>query len=235
MQFNYRGAGIALKDFIKIALLEIAFYISIVYSRFTYINSGSDIMGNGNTVYIDTNDNLSQYKLNTEIYNLIKNIKKKYSRISVVCIGTDRSTGDSFGPLVGYLLSKYSIYKFDLYGTIHEPVHALNLEETIKKIDSENTLVIAVDASVGRTDYIGRIGIGYGPICPGSGVGKRLPEIGDISICGIVAMSGFMPIAMLQNARLGTVYNMAEKTVHAITYVLYKLQLENKRKSAKYA
>lgn len=192
-------------------------------------------MGNENTIYIDSKENLCQYKLNLGIYNLIKNIKKEYKRIAVVCVGTDRSTGDSFGPLVGYLLSKYTIYQFDLYGTIHDPVHALNLEETTKKIDIDTTLVIAVDASVGFLDYIGHIGIGYGPLRPGSGVGKKLPEVGDISICGIVALSGFMPITMLQNARLSTVFNMAEKTVHAITYVLYKQQLENKNKKAIYA
>ena len=59
-----------------------------------------------------------------------------------------------------------------MYGTIEEPVHAMNLAETMDKIDKENTLVIAVDASVGKAEHIGHIGICEGSIKPGSGVGK---------------------------------------------------------------
>jgi len=52
------------------------------------------------------------------------------------------------------MLSKCKIYDFDVYGTIVEPVHALNLKETMDKIDTSNTLVIAVDASIGSIEHI---------------------------------------------------------------------------------
>lgn len=181
------------------------------------------------TIYINMKDDYAQYELNNSIYSMVKNIDKTYKRIAILCIGTDRSTGDSFGPLVGYMLSKYTIYDFDVYGTIHEPVHALNLEETIKKIDINNTLVIAIDSSVGYSEYVGYIGVKYGAICPGSGVGKILPAVGDIAISGIVALSGFAPLIMLQSAPLGMVYTMAEKAARSINYVLYKEQLANKK------
>jgi len=180
-------------------------------------------------VYVNTSDKMCQYRLNQEAYNLINQLDKEYNRIAVVCIGTDRSTGDSFGPLVGFMLSKCRIYDFDVYGTIEEPVHAMNLKETLEKIDIENTLVIAVDASIGRIEHIGHIGLSNGPIKPGSGVGKNLPEVGDISFSGVVTIGGIMPQIMLQNTSLGLVYKMAEITANSIKYVLYKKQLEPQR------
>ena len=182
-----------------------------------------------NSIYIDSKDRRAQYELNNCIYELIEKIPKSYKKISVICIGTDKSTGDSYGPLVGYLLSKYTLYEFDLYGTLHDPVHALTLEKAIQQINLEETLVIAIDSSVGYSEYVGYIGVKYGAITPGSGVGKKLPSIGDIAISGIVAISGLAPLLMLQSASLGMVYTMAEKTTHAITYSLYKQQIEKRK------
>ncbi|NLZ74034.1 MAG: spore protease YyaC [Bacteroidales bacterium] len=181
-----------------------------------------------NSIYINTKDKTAQYEMNHVIHTMVKRINKSYKRIAVICIGTDRSTGDSYGPLVGYILSKYTIYSFDLYGTIYEPVHALTLEKTIYKIRQEDTLVLAIDSSVGLSDYVGCIGLKYGAIQPGSGVGKNLPPVGDIAISGVVALSGFAPLIMLQSASLGMVYKMAEKTAMAISYLLYKEQIETK-------
>lgn len=182
-------------------------------------------------VYVNTNEKMCQYRLNQETYNLILQMDKQYKRIAVVCIGTDRSTGDSFGPLVGFMLSKYSMYDFDVYGTIVEPVHAMNLAETMEKIDTENTLVIAVDASIGRIEHIAHIGLSNASIKPGSGVGKDLPAVGDVSFSGVVTMGGIMPQIMLQNTSLGLVYKMAEITANSIKHVLYKQQLEPQRTS----
>ncbi len=175
-------------------------------------------------IYVDTNEKMCQYRLNQEAVNLIQGINKQYKRIAIVCIGTDRSTGDSFGPLVGFMLSRYKIYDFDVYGTIEEPVHAMNLTETMDKIDKENTLVIAVDASVGKVEHIGHIGLCEGSIKPGSGVGKDLPAVGDVSFSGVVTLGGIMPHIMLQNTSLGLVYKMAEITANSIKHVLYKQQ-----------
>lgn len=180
-------------------------------------------------VYVNTSDKMCQYRLNQEAYKLINQVEKKYNRIAIVCIGTDRSTGDCYGPLVGFMLSKCKIYDFDVYGTIENPVHAMNLKETIEKIDTENTLVVAVDASIGRIEHIAHIGLSNTPIKPGSGVGKDLPEVGDISFSGVVTMAGIMPQIMLQNTSLGLVYKMAEITANSIKYVLYKQQLEPQR------
>lgn len=182
-----------------------------------------------NKVYINVHERICQFRLNQELYKVASSLNKEYNKIAVIGIGTDRSTGDSFGPLVGYMLSKCTIYDVDVFGTILDPVHALNLSQTMENIDQSNTLVIAVDACTGKSDHIGHIMLCDEPVKPGSGVGKDLPPVGDISLSGIVTMAGFMPIVMLQNTSLGLVYQMAEVTANAIKYVLYKQQIEPKR------
>jgi putative sporulation protein YyaC len=185
-----------------------------------------------NTVYYDSSESLVQWKLNETLYRLI-NESGKTGGISIICIGTDRSTGDSYGPLTGHMLSKINFCDFDLYGTFKEPVHALTLPKTLERIDLEHSLIIAVDASVGAPDYVGHIGMGLEPIKPGSGLGKELPPVGDISITGIAAAGGFAPFLMLQNASLGLIYNMAEKTFFAIQAALYRLRLEQRLPACK--
>lgn len=179
-------------------------------------------MGSRNTL-IDSRDKLCQFILNKKLLELVQGIDKPYSRVAVVCIGTDTCTGDTYGPLVGTFLSRWSIYDFDLYGTIHRPVHAKNLLEALEKIDTEHTLVLAVDSSLGLHSHIGRINIGNSPLKPGSGLGKSLPEVGDIHIEGIVNISGFLPMLVLQTTRLSLVYSMAEITARSIQYVLFRL------------
>jgi len=129
-----------------------------------------------------------------------------------ICIGTDRSTGDSLGPLVGSLLSKDAPSHIHVFGTLEEPVHALNLQSTIHRIrrDHPDAHVIAVDACLGQHKSVGLIQVGLGPVRPGAGVNKKLPEIGQIHVTGIVNVSGFMEYFVLQNTRLSLVMKMAE-------------------------
>lgn len=180
------------------------------------------------TFYFDSSEKLVQWKLNETLYRLINESHKSFGRITVVCIGTDRSTGDSYGPLTGHMLSRIDFCDFDLYGTFKEPVHALTLTRTLELVDFTHSLVIAVDASVGAPEFVGHIGISTDPIKPGSGLGKNLPPVGDISITGIAAAGGIAPFLMLQNASLGMIYNMAEKTYIAIQTALYRLKLEKR-------
>ena len=181
-----------------------------------------------NTVYFNTAEQYVQWKLNSAMLELIRGVNKPYSDIAVVCIGTDRSTGDSFGPLTGHMLSRLSLIDFSLFGTLEKPVHALSLPEVIERLDVGRSLVVAVDAGVGDAGMVGSIGVGYEPVRPGSGLGKTLPSIGDISVTGIVAMGGLAPFIMLQNAPLGMVYRMAEKAFFAIQYALRMVQLERR-------
>jgi putative sporulation protein YyaC len=133
-------------------------------------------------------------------------------RVVIVCVGTDRSTGDSLGPLVGTHLHKFRSSHFDLFGTLENPVHAMNLEETLLEIDRtvRRPFIIGIDACLGQVASVGCIQVGDGPVRPGAGVNKELPPVGDIHITGIVNVGGFMEYFVLQNTRLHLVMRMAD-------------------------
>lgn len=144
--------------------------------------------------------------------------------IVFVCIGTDRSTGDSLGPLVGTFLERSYLPNTYVYGTLDQPVHALNLEQTLEHLANQhpNAIVVAVDACLGKPKSIGFIEIGTGSIRPGAGVNKDLPAVGDFHITGIVNISGFMEFMVLQNTRLKIVMRMAEIIAEAIKEMCQK-------------
>lgn len=144
--------------------------------------------------------------------------------IVVVCVGTDRSTGDSLGPFIGTSLVKHQCAgllrsNITVYGTLDEPVHALNLDHFVQSIQKKDKSVstIAVDACLGRAQNIGFISLKRGPLKPGTGVNKTLPMVGDYHIIGVVNVSGFMEHVVLQNTRLSLVVQMAEVVASAIT------------------
>lgn len=141
--------------------------------------------------------------------------------VAIVCIGTDRSTGDSLGPLVGMKLAEKRLTRFHIYGTLADPVHAVNLTEKLKTIhqDHQNPFIIAIDACLGRTKSVGSFQIGKGPLKPGAGVQKNLPEVGDVHINGIVNVSGFMEYFVLQNTRLNLVMSMSNVLAEGLLHL----------------
>ncbi|MEA1009958.1 spore protease YyaC [Bacillus cereus] len=143
----------------------------------------------------------------------------------LVCIGTDRSTGDALGPLVGTKLEQVEVKNFQVFGTLDEPIHALNLEEKIQNIQKENptAFIIAVDACLGKSQSIGSITTGKGPSKPGAAMNKKLPAVGDLHIHGIVNLNGFMEFFVLQNTRLSLVMKMADVIAQSIKETDQKL------------
>ncbi|HFU7089357.1 TPA: spore protease YyaC [Bacillus cereus] len=143
---------------------------------------------------------------------------KTHIPIILICIGTDRSTGDALGPLVGTKLEQVGIKNFQVFGTLDDPVHALNLEEKLQNIQKDNptSFIIAVDACLGKSQSIGSITTGMGPSKPGAAMNKKLPAVGDLHIHGIVNLNGFMEFFVLQNTRLSLVMKMADVIAQSI-------------------
>jgi putative sporulation protein YyaC len=165
-------------------------------------------------VYIDSNSRHSREQFCEALKRQLKEVDKAYDEICVACIGTDRSTGDSLGPLVGYKLQNS---KVKVVGTLDNPLHAKNLPDF--KV-SASTLVIAVDACLGKMGQVGLITVNKGSIKPGSGVNKDIAPVGDIAIAGIVNFGGYMDFLVLQNTRLSTVMKMADIISEGLKTVL---------------
>lgn len=144
--------------------------------------------------------------------------------IVIVCIGTDRSTGDSLGPLVGMHLQKLRSSFIHVYGTIAEPVHALNLTDTINHIHTtyKNPFIIGIDACLGQSSSVGYIQADLGPVRPGAGVNKDLPPIGSMHITAVVNVGGFMEYFVLQNTRLHLVMSMSDIISQCLYFAIAK-------------
>lgn len=135
------------------------------------------------------------------------------NKVMFVCIGTDRSTGDSLGPLVGSFLKKKG-YR-NVIGTINNLVHAKNLYEKLSEVPI-NKKVIVIDSMLGKVDSIGKFYVIDGGLKPGAGVGKELDAVGDYSISGVVNVGGFLSQQVLQYTELSLVLKMAEEITEAI-------------------
>ena len=134
----------------------------------------------------------------------------------LLCIGTDRVTGDCFGPLVGTRLTEIHRINSFVYGTLNNPVTALNLMQTVAfiKLRHPNHSILAIDSSLGKESEVGTIRVIADGIYPGAATGKRLPKVGDISLTATVA-----PLAnssLLYGVKLGLVHNLAVTAANAI-------------------
>lgn len=179
--------------------------------------------------YINSN---SKFAL-SEFYNLVFNCLSANNVLNkdliILCIGTDRSTGDSLGPIVGHkLLPMIKTHdNINLFGTLENPVHAKNLEKHIKTINNsyDNPFIIAIDSSLGKQTHVGYLSIENSSLKPGAGVNKSLPAVGDVSITGIVNISGMLEYMVLQSTRLSLVITMADiiyKSLYLSIYRLYR-------------
>ena len=138
--------------------------------------------------------------------------RRHKKKLVFLCIGTDRSTGDSLGPLIGYKLKQERRRGTLVFGTLDRPVHAMNLEHYVQVLKNgyPDALVVAVDASVGDESHVGYVTLGRGSLKPGLGVCKELHAVGDLFITGIVAGCSHYDPMMLQSIRLALVMQLAD-------------------------
>lgn len=138
-----------------------------------------------------------------------------------VFIGTDRSTGDALGPLAGTYFKAANPRHIHVYGTIHDPVHAVNLKESLMNIyeKHDRPYLIAIDACLGKDSSVGSIIAENKPLKPGLALNKQLPQVGDMNITGVVNVSGFMEHTVLQNTRLSLVMDMAEEIARMLKHI----------------
>ncbi|WP_068776492.1 spore protease YyaC [Paenibacillus sp. FJAT-26967] len=177
------------------------------------------------SIKLPHSDNRTPEMLAAYFTSILKKLPS-YQPIVIVCVGTDRSTGDSLGPLVGSNLKKRGNHSYSLYGTLDEPVHAINLADTLTTIGDSyrQPFIVAIDACLGQVSSVGSIQVGHGPLKPGAGVNKELPAVGDIHVTGIVNVGGFMEYFVLQNTRLSLVMNMSDVIASSLHQALYTVR-----------
>jgi len=166
-----------------------------------------------NIRYIDAMSHNAAEQFKEIFLDSIKYKLEGHSHLIFLCIGTDRATGDSLGPITGHkLISSIHVKDVTVFGTLEKPVHAKNINQTLDFIQAayEKPYIAAIDACLGKPESVGFITIGDGPVNPGAGLSKTLPTVGHLSITGIVNVATGMDFAVLQNTRLHLVMKMAE-------------------------
>ncbi len=107
----------------------------------------------------------------------------------ILCIGSPKVPGDSFGPVTGKLLTENFRIPTKVYGTCDFPVHALNLVAEVEKIRliHPGRKIIAVDSAICPGIKTGTLSAFPGGIRPGLATGKELGTVGDWSLTATVA------------------------------------------------
>lgn len=173
---------------------------------------------------INKKSQIQYNKFICEFYRELEEKEKCKSNIVFLCIGTDRITGDCFGPIVGDKL-QYENKFCDVYGTLSAPVCASNLNDKINEIyfKHENPFIIAIDAALSKEEYVGKVFVKNDPLTLGKGIGKNIAQVGDISIKAIVGKKEKTKkknMQILQNVSLNMVMNLADMVSSGIAEVL---------------
>ncbi|MEJ8306063.1 spore protease YyaC [Saccharibacillus sacchari] len=129
-----------------------------------------------------------------------------------LCIGTDRSSGDAFGPLVGSQL-KAAGFPY-VIGTLEEPCDATNLELVVAALPA-GLKIIAFDACLGKPGSIGKLLATRTALTPAGSMKGSFAPVGDYSIAAVVNIHGPKPYQALQTASLGLVLQLVRQTVEA--------------------
>ncbi|THF77508.1 spore protease YyaC [Cohnella fermenti] len=132
--------------------------------------------------------------------------------IRFLCIGTDRSTGDSLGPWVGTMLRERGFGR--VHGTLEAPCDADRLPAEIASLTAGEP-VVAIDACLGRPENVGRCLLAEGPLQPARSVGGSFPPVGAYSVAAVVNAVGPKPYWTLQTTSLYRVLTMAEEIANA--------------------
>jgi len=158
-----------------------------------------------------------------EFVNKLKEVLSNTSReVIFLCVGSDRSTGDSLGPLVGTMLKETDL-PFPVYGTLEKPVHALNINKILKEINQTHNdpFILGIDACLGDERQIGFIFLKEGSLIPGMAVNKKLPHVGKYHMKAVVNyLDPLSPVQSLNNTRLFTVMTIAEVMTKIITHAV---------------
>ena len=151
--------------------------------------------------------------------NYQKNESEKIPKSKVfLCLGSDKLIFDSLGPLTGTLLKNQKDFPHYVYGTMAEPVTALQVEKAIRFIRSFHygSEVIVIDSAIGKKEEIGSIKFFNRGLRPALGVDKEMAVVGDKSIMGIVTTKEAVKDMNTCNVKLQDVFLMAKKVVEKI-------------------
>ena len=140
----------------------------------------------------------------------------------VICIGSDRVSGDMLGPMVGSSLREEYRLPCPVYGYVGESVNGLNLEEYLKMIGARHrgSSIIAVDAALGKASDVGTVRLKRGGIKAGGALERKGENVGDVGVIGVVAEE--RPPAEVYAALLAVPFALVEELAARIARLIFE-------------
>ncbi len=152
--------------------------------------------------------------------------KFSFQKPVILCVGTTNVSGDSVGPKVGDHLLSLGVNAY-VYGKSSRPVNGINYERYVEfiKIHHPHSIVIAVDACLGKKNDVGQVKYSLSGLRAGAALKKDLTEFGDLTVLCVVAEKGEDNLRSLLLAEKEFVDALAEKTAAKIFTLVKDLRL----------
>jgi putative sporulation protein YyaC len=151
--------------------------------------------------------------------------KRKNKPLPVVmCIGSDRVSGDLLGPAVGKKLVEYNLRAY-VYGVTGRNINGANIDfydGFIREVHKDSK-VVAVDACLGAEKEIGKIKVGNRGVGAGHAVRKTGKRYGDIGIVGIVAENAEDNVMQLLSVEVSLVEELSARIAEYLAENLERL------------
>lgn len=152
--------------------------------------------------------------------------KITFQKPVILCVGTVNVSGDSVGPKVGDNLISLGVNAY-VYGKSSRPVNGINYERYVEfiKIHHPHSVVIAVDACLGKKTDVGRVKYSLSGLRAGAALKKDLTKFGDMTVLCVVAEKSENNLRSLLLAEKAFVDALAEKTAAKIYTLVKDLRL----------
>jgi len=155
-----------------------------------------------------------------------RTLEKGKLEVKILCVGTDKIIGDSFGPLVGSklleLFKECNFSNINVYGSLNRNLNYETIGQITKNINDKTTTIV-IDAALSNKENIGKIFVSNRKTILGKGLDKNKLEIGDISIKSVVAKDYKIPrynFKALQNISLNGVMTLSNIVAEGIFEVI---------------
>ncbi len=141
----------------------------------------------------------------------------------IICVGSDLVIGDSLGPIVGSKINYTLNGRAYVYGTLDNTITAREIETINREIKKLHPLskIIVIDSAVGNREDVGQVKVLDHGINPGLGANKTLPNIGDVSIIGVVAEKNGNS-KTLHGVRLSLINTLSKDIINGLNLAFIK-------------
>jgi putative sporulation protein YyaC len=143
----------------------------------------------------------------------------------VMCIGSERVSGDLLGPAVGRrLVEDYNLRAY-VYGVTGRNINGANIDfydRFIREVHKDSK-VVAVDACLGARREIGKIKVGNCGVGAGHAVRKSGKRYGDVGVVGIVAENAEDNVMQLISVEVATVEELSGRIAEYLAENLERL------------